>query len=33
TILRAEFEVAMALTGCASLRDIDHGALWGDRQP
>ena len=28
TILRAEFEVAMALTGCASLGGIDRGVLW-----
>jgi 4-hydroxymandelate oxidase len=28
TILRAEFEVAMALTGCASIAQIDHNALW-----
>jgi 4-hydroxymandelate oxidase len=28
TILRAEFEVAMALSGCALLSDIDRGVLW-----
>ena len=28
TILRAEFEAAMALTGCASLVAIDRGVLW-----
>lgn len=28
TLLRAEFEVAMALTGCASLAAIDRGVLW-----
>jgi 4-hydroxymandelate oxidase len=27
-ILRAELEVAMALTGCASLAYIDRGVLW-----
>lgn len=29
TILRAELEVAMALTGCASLEQIDRSVLWG----
>ncbi len=28
TILRAELEVAMTLTGCASLAHIDRGVLW-----
>jgi 4-hydroxymandelate oxidase len=28
TILRAEFEVAMALTGCASVAQIDRNVLW-----
>jgi 4-hydroxymandelate oxidase len=28
TILRSEFEVAMALTGCATLADISRDALW-----
>ncbi|WP_282344534.1 alpha-hydroxy acid oxidase, partial [Pseudomonas sp. PS02288] len=27
-ILRGEFEAAMALTGCATLADIDRGVLW-----
>lgn len=31
TILRAEFEVAMALTGCASMAAIDRGVLWPPR--
>jgi 4-hydroxymandelate oxidase len=30
TILRAELEIAMALTGRASLDQIDRGALWDD---
>ena len=30
TILRAELEVAMALTGCRSLADIDSSVLWPD---
>ncbi len=29
TILRAEFEVAMALTGCAAISDINADVLWG----
>ncbi len=29
TILRAELEVAMALTGCRTLQDIDQGVIWG----
>jgi 4-hydroxymandelate oxidase len=28
TILRAEFEAAMALTGCATLADINRDVLW-----
>lgn len=28
TILRAELEVAMALTGCATLADVDESVLW-----
>lgn len=28
TILRAEFEVAMALTGCASIAQIDRNVMW-----
>lgn len=28
TILRAEFEAAMALTGCARISDITRGVLW-----
>ena len=28
TVLRAELEVAMALTGCPSMEAIDRGALW-----
>jgi 4-hydroxymandelate oxidase len=28
TILRAELEVAMALTGCATIADIGRGVLW-----
>ena len=31
TILRAELEVAMALTGCRRLVDIDRSVLWPDR--
>lgn len=31
TILRAELEVAMALTGCPDLTAIDHQVLWPDR--
>ncbi|MDO5640944.1 MAG: alpha-hydroxy acid oxidase, partial [Paracoccus sp. (in: a-proteobacteria)] len=30
TILRAEFEVAMALTGCASVAAVDRDVLWQD---
>ncbi len=28
TIVRAEFEAAMALTGCASLVEVDRSVLW-----
>ncbi len=31
TILRAEFEAAMALTGCARISDIGRGVLWEHR--
>jgi 4-hydroxymandelate oxidase len=33
SLLRAEFEMAMALTGCASVADIDPAAIWSDDRP
>ena len=33
TILRAEFEIAMALTGCATLSEVDRTVIWGPRSP
>lgn len=33
TILRAELEAAMALTGCARLSDIGRGVLWTQPEP
>jgi len=28
TILRAELEIAMALTGCVTIGDIDRSVIW-----
>ena len=33
TILRAELEVAMALTGCATLDEVDANVLWRETAP
>jgi 4-hydroxymandelate oxidase len=31
-VLRCEFEMAMALTGCRTLKDINPQVLWPDKR-